>query len=591
MKSNSFYKKILKLFLIIGIAPTLLIGIATALSTSKVIERRLISEAQKSTAASISNIETVLDKYLNTINILSESDTVLDLLHTDTLSGSNQKQFYEAAYPAVAHLYETVTDDNGERSTTTHQSVTDLHLVSAQTGEILSLYDTPSVYDLTRNRDWGFYRKARETSKAIIYFSRYTNNSNTDIAATAIKSFYQDGKLLGYLALDIPLDILKQQISSTKDLMPMHFSLVTEQNYILWNDSNIDSTYNFISDLDLLHGSGYYIDTEQKGRQLVSYHYSQNFGLYMIGSFNLYLLLGNLRQVIYIWIAALLLITLLCAITAIKVTRTITIPLQQLTNSMKTVEKGDYDVVIEAVSDDEFGYVANKFNHMCKTIKETTEINLEKQELLRIAELKQLQSQINPHFLYNTLDSIKYLAKMHGEEEIFIMTKSLNTLLKNGLNISKEFASISESLKNLSSYIAIQQIRFPDKFDVNIDVDETLMTCIIPSLILQPVVENAMLHGLEPMQSHGQLSISACQNSEDLFITISDNGVGMDGDALLVLTESLNKSTDVSHIGLKNVHQRIRLYYGAEYGMTIESAKNAGTSVTLKLPCQKEVIL
>lgn len=588
MKRKSFYNKILKLFLIIGIVPTSLIGLMTAFSTNKLTESRLISESQKTTAASLSSIETTLSHYLDTINTLDESTAILDFFGTERISDTTVKEFYEAAYPAVADLYEIITLEQDDRSITSHSSVTDLHLVNAQTGEIVSLYDTPTVYELQKNSEWGFYRKAQDAKEAVIYFSRYMNKHNTEMAATAIKAFYRDGQLLGYLALDIPLDILKRQTGGMNELMPMYSSLVTEYNYILWNDNNLNNSYNFISDMNLPKDSGYFIEENQETRQLLTYKYSQAYGLFMICGFNLNLLLGNLRAVIYIWIASLLLITLICIITAIRVTRTITVPLDHLTASMKVVEKGDYDITMETESEDEFGYVANQFNHMCRKIKETTESNLEKQELLRIAELKQLRSQINPHFLYNTLSSIKYLAKMNGEEEIFIMTKSLNTLLKNGLNISKEFTTLSDSLKNLSSYIAIMQIRFPDKFDVHIDVDESLMDCIIPNLILQPIVENAMLHGLEPLESHGLLSITVCVVQEALMITISDNGVGMTEEKRAYLINSINETGTYDHIGLKNVHQRIRHYYGVNYGMNIKSFENSGTSITLKLPYQKE---
>lgn len=173
---------------------------------------------------------------------------------------------------------------------------------------------------------------------------------------------------------------------------------------------------------------------------------------------------------------------------------------------------------------------------------------------------------------------------MSDEKRIYVMIKNLSFLLKNGFNIAKEFVTIEESLKSLESYIAIQQIRFPDKFKVQTNIDPNLLNHHIPNLLLQPILENAMVHGLEPFPEKGLLSITGYSKDKLIVLSIADNGVGMTRDQYENLIQSLNDPISGSHIGLKNAHQRIQLYYGKDYGLSIKSSPEKGTSVTMELP-------
>ena len=202
--------------------------------------------------------------------------------------------------------------------------------------------------------------------------------------------------------------------------------------------------------------------------------------------------------------------------------------------------------------------------------------------------MKNLHSQINPHFLYNTLDSIKWLAKMNHEQEIYTMVKNLGFMLKNSMHLSREFVTIRESLNMLEAYIGIQQIRFADKFVIGTEIEEAIMDHKIPTLILQPLVENAMIHGLEPKPGIGTLMIRGFVKQGRLIFQIQDDGIGMEETELATLIASLNDRDGIEHIGLKNVNQRIKLYYGNAYGISVESMPGRGSSFTLTLPFLEE---
>lgn len=589
MKSKYLYKKLLKLFLLIGIVPILIIGFFTAFSINRLMENRFISEAMKANEQCLNAIELTTGYYLEALENFNGEGIVGCLLSSEVSDTDKKRLFYQHAYSAVSDLYlRLYPEQEDNRHLYPNKSITDIHLIDAETEQIFSLYDTPSSYRLSTNENWGVYRNAQSSKETVVYFCKYKNSSNMEFAATVMKAFYDGSELQGFLAFDIPSEILKAQMTASKDTLPIRFTLTTDQHYILWNDNQLKSSANFLSgDFEFPDESGYIIENQNDKRLLLVYHKSSQYNLLMLGGFDLVVLLGNMDPIFYMWIIVVGLMIVVCILTAVKITREVTTPLNIIASSMSIVEQGNFDVQISLKRNDEFEDVARHFNHMCAKIKELFQTNQEKQEMLRIAEIKRLHSQINPHFLYNTLDSIKYLAKLNGEEEIFIMTKNLNSLLKNGFRISKEFVTLADSLKDLSAYLAIQQIRFPDKFEYQVDVDEAFMSCVLPNLILQPIVENAVLHGLEPLQSKGSLMITAVQKENDLILIISDSGVGMTEEQLEALNSSLTVPNASAHIGMRNVHQRLQLYYGSEYGLSITSILHCGTTVTLKIPCNR----
>lgn len=592
MKSQTFYKKLIKLFLTVGILPTVILGLTTIFLSRDMTESKLIHETSKANQSCISSIEALIDSCVLSVYNLENTGITKELFIPEKFTLPQTQLFYEKAYSTASDLYDQLSDSSSEegRSVLKRNNI-NIHLINTDTSQILSLHDTPSVYNLGTSANWGFYRVAKESSEPIVYFSKYSGPSNTEYIGTVVKAYYENNALQGYLAIDIPLDLLEEQTADSNDAISIQFSLITGQDYILWDNNKLEHTANFLSGNILPNNiEDHSIVRRDSGRFLFVSEYSSKYDLYLLGGFNLELVMRSFTVILYIWIISMIFILFFSILTAYKITRTVTTPLHALTTSMAQLEKGNFDVKAEVHSHDEFEYVANQFNIMCCKIKELFQKNQEKQALLRAAELQHLQAQINPHFLYNTLDSIKYLAKMNGEEEIFIMTKSLNSLLKNSFRISKEFVTLEDSLKDLSNYIAIQQIRFPGKFDYHLEIPDELLSCILPNLILQPIVENAILHGLEPIPGRGILNIQATVDGDDLSLIVSDDGIGMSEEKLSILKSSIDSPDSSSHIGLRNVHQRLRLYYGPGYGLKIQSILNRGTIITIKLSYRKEVL-
>ena len=195
-------------------------------------------------------------------------------------------------------------------------------------------------------------------------------------------------------------------------------------------------------------------------------------------------------------------------------------------------------------------------------------------------EIEILQSQINPHFLYNSLSLINSKAIIAGQNDISQMARLLSTFYRTMLNKGKQITTIASELENTKSYIAIQQMMHSQSFDVVYDIDENILEYPIPNLLLQPLAENAIIHGLDHRELPGKaiLSISCYQESQDIIFKVMDNGCGMsDEECEQILTK------DSKGYGVKNVHQRIQLYYGEEYGLVFHSTKGMGTYALIKI--------
>lgn len=269
-------------------------------------------------------------------------------------------------------------------------------------------------------------------------------------------------------------------------------------------------------------------------------------------------------------------------------------PLNLLIKRMRQIEKGDIGIIIESKRMDEFGYVFGTFNKMSQQIKYLIDTVYKKQIAMKDAEINALQAQINPHFLYNTLEAINWKAKMNGVEEISDMITSLSFIIEANLNRSGEkFVPIHREIEYIINYTFLIQKRFGDKIKFNLAVNDETLNFVIPKLVVQPIIENAIYHGLEMKKGGGAIDVAIWKDNDVLFISVTDNGLGIDEKILNKLNENLSEEKFVgseyndgnsSKIGVLNVHRRIKLLYGEGYGLDIKSELGKGTTVTINLP-------
>lgn len=265
------------------------------------------------------------------------------------------------------------------------------------------------------------------------------------------------------------------------------------------------------------------------------------------------------------------------------VTSRIAYPAKELMESMKTLAKDNEYPRVKIVSNDEIGMIGLEYNKMAENIETLIEKVYKMELTQKQAELEFLQMQINPHFLYNALDTISWMALAKGNMDVSEMAIALAELLR--ATIKKEsFITLREEMNTVKDYLLIQQERFGDKISAEYFVEEDAYSCMVPNFILQPVIENAIIHGLEPKIEKGKVSINISIQDEFLTFLVEDNGVGMDETEILDLYKKCRENNTKQSIGLKNVYRRLLLCYGEASMLKIESKKEQGTRISFLIP-------
>ncbi len=280
------------------------------------------------------------------------------------------------------------------------------------------------------------------------------------------------------------------------------------------------------------------------------------------------------------------LILLLIVFLSYYIPLSITQPITELCEVTDQVAKGDLDVRSTVTGGAEVNMLSDSLNAMIDKINDLLERITKEQIRLRKAEFELLQSQINPHFLYNTLDTIIWLAESGEQDKVVSMVGSLSDFFRTSLNQGKEVVTIREEIMHVRSYLEIQQVRYRDILEYEIDVDEDLYPYLIPKITMQPLVENALYHGIKNKRGVGKITVTGKREKEGFLLQIADNGIGMTDERMAEVKEGIEKklSSEKNIYGLYNVNERIRLNFGEEYGVLIDSVHNEGTIVSVKLP-------
>ena len=350
-----------------------------------------------------------------------------------------------------------------------------------------------------------------------------------------------------------------------------------QQLYNELQTENIDLVMNTDKET-LMDGSG-------DNARIYTISRSEKTGWTVVGCTNVAELLKDSKKArsIYVLVAAILVVVAL--VLSNFIARNITRPLQQLRDSMARVQEGDFGAAeVEVTSRNEVGSLTRSFNVMTSRIQELMKQNIYEQQQKRKSELKALQSQINPHFLYNTLDSIIWMAEGKKNEEVVVMTASLARLLRQSISNEEEQVPIGQEVEYARSYLTIQKMRYKDKLEFQIQVDAQIMRVRIIKLVLQPLIENAIYHGLKYKEGKGLLIVRGYREGENAVLQIKDNGAGMDEQTLSHIFEKHKVNYRSNGVGVYNVQKRLQLYYGMDYGITYSSKQGEGTTASIVIP-------
>lgn len=368
------------------------------------------------------------------------------------------------------------------------------------------------------------------------------------------------GKTLGVLAVDMDYCMLRKKIAGINFEGDIY--ITDQKGGMIFNG---DDTAPLTSDLAL----GY----DAKENVLTQRYPIPDTDWYVIGRATLTGLQVLRRQLFDMVVLTGALLFLALLLLTLRFSSQLTTPIARLAHSMEDIERlSELSLVRNEIS--ETRVLTNSYNRMIKKIKQLMRELEQNQQELRQSEITALTDQINPHFLYNTLDTIVWLAEFKDNEKIISLTKSLAAFFRLSLNQGKALVSLRDELEHARQYLIIQKERYGDKLAFTIAADENLLNLQVPKIILQPLVENSIYHGIKPMDGSGLVEITASQAEGFLLLSVKDNGVGFDGQAK-------------EGIGLSNVEKRIRLYYGENSGLEIRSIPGVRTTVVLRMRMDK----
>lgn len=281
------------------------------------------------------------------------------------------------------------------------------------------------------------------------------------------------------------------------------------------------------------------------------------------------------------------LLLLFCIVYSYWISRSLTKPIKELNSACIEVEKGNMDMRVSLDRKDELGNLGSAINMMLNQVQAHLNEQLEEQKRKAEMQFEILQAQINPHFLYNTLDSIKWLAELKNISSISDMTSSLIQLLKYNLTNSTKVTSLREEAESVQNYITIQKFRYSDSFNFEVNIDEATKDCAVVRFILQPLVENCIIHGFEDWSEDYLIQISSFIFENKLYIRVVDNGAGMDPEQMRKINDPERTKHRFNNIGIPNIRERIKLYFGEEYDVRYNSSPGVGTIAEIMLPVQR----
>lgn len=391
---------------------------------------------------------------------------------------------------------------------------------------------------------------------------------------------------LGILLIDLNFKVINDMLSKL-DLGSRGYIFVVDvegnivyhpQQQLLYSNLKKEEIDRVLQD-----SIGGFVAKNDGGSQIYTIQDS-GFGWKIVGVFYENELVDNKKQMKFSFAIAGLFCLGVGVLISYLISRNLTLPIKKLQEKMSEVEKGNFDIRVPVGHSKEISSLARSFNLMMLKMKELMNQIVMEQEFKRKSELNALQAQINPHFLYNTLDSIIWMAEGKKHEEVILMTSALAKLFRASLSKGKELIPIATEIEHISSYLKIQQMRYQDKLGFSVDIDPSLYRYLTPKVLLQPLVENAIYHGIKNKEGRGTIQINGIRNGNDIELRVIDDGIGMDEEALKRILSIPESNESKAGVGVVNVHQRIQLYFGSDYGLSYESRPSEGTTTIVKIP-------
>ncbi|OOM80785.1 histidine kinase [Clostridium sp. BL-8] len=593
LNNESLIKKLITTYIFIIGIPILIFSIYIFHSLSDNAKHNAISRANYDLSTEYDSVEKNVYIMRNIINAIESDNKVMEYLQ-----GNNNQEakelidFRETTYKQLINLQNN------------NPTIKQINIFTSNS-EVNEIWPTFYKIDRIIDNDWykkviekngGEYWNVSHYDNDIVVKSTLNDESKDIVVSLNKKINYPSDKYLGISRVTMRSKDFFPKMYEDDDLKSGQILLVNKENMDIETDENsaLLRSFNFDKKIfrefikdKLEYEKGEVNYNQGNEGYIILYKESpipNNYLVNVIPLNNISQEIKNSRHVV-IWGSVFLL--LLLSVVVYYATKTILKRLYKIIAAVKQVRTGDLMPSIEVYGNDEVGVLAHNFRQMMKTIDTLIKDSINKEIITKEAELKALKTQIDSHFLYNTLENIRMMALVEENYMVSDCLASLGDMMRYNMKWNNEFVPLSEEISHIKNYISLMTLRYDFEIILKIDIDSEFLDKEILKLTIQPLVENAVKHGLSEklMSENGIVSISLDIDETYLYLNVKDNGKGMDIGKVNELQNHINGKTDKRYgLGLKNVSDRIKLFYGKQYGIMIESKERCYTQITLKLP-------
>jgi two-component system sensor histidine kinase YesM len=580
LRLRSIRSKLLLYFAAVILLPLFTLGVLAPYLSARILESEAVSHTWQLIRQVTRNIESYVRQTESIISVVDANPDVQAFL---AFEGS-ARPFSEGSRAAALQLLGSIAN--------AHPEIAGILVVSAD-NHPLSNEIQPITRDPLTEESW--YREAAENPGTVKLLSHPIGRnlrSNREYSADEVVSILKavvdprSSRVRGVVLVDMRLAVIEAIFADMTVgqggflfiTAPGGATVYTPANPVVYRvrDEWLDSP-RAIS-VRRIRGADY---------QIIS-QWSEYTQWKTVGVFPLNQIMRQVSSIRYYSLIIAGVTVLIALLVSVFFTGGIARPVIELRSLMKEAEEGNLSVRFQGRQEDEIGYLGKSFNTMIEEVQKLLDLVYHEQQSKREAELKILQEQIKPHFLYNTLDTIQWMAQEHGAQDIVQVVGALTSLFRIGLARGKEMIRLADELEHVRSYLIIQKARYEDKFDFSLSTDEEVLSCMVLKLMLQPLVENAIYHGIKERRGHGSIQVEARRRDGMLVMRVSDDGVGMSPARLeevkALLASSSPHGEGLAGYGIHNVHERIQLSFGNRYGLRFQSAPDRGTTVEILHP-------
>lgn len=521
------------------------------------------------------NINVKVRSVIELMDSTASSRIILDILdsRTNSLVAGDRNAYIEEYFGSLERSFEAISNI---------MIINGANMMYTSNEDVFTVIDKAQLeaYDKTARSNVGKVVWLGTSDSA--YRKGYNNERVISIVRTITDE--EASRILGVLVIELTPGTFSDLLLGNQSSQNQYTFIVDKKGDIIGSNKNVDNSWYSRIDEKFQKGIQKF-EMEWKGKRY--YVCGQYNGVTGWVTYSVILLKNIFPQfemlkdsISYI----VLLTTIGVSFVIMIISYTMTKPINSLSEAMHSVMNGNFELQLPNKRRDEIGELINSFNFMINKIKTLIREVYQERLAQRNAELEALQTQINPHFLYNTLDSINWMLINKGENEISEIIISLGNLMRYSISRKNSFVPLEQEFKYILSYFRIQKNRLEDRLNYEIELQEQVKGFMVPKLILQPLVENAITHGIEPKSGGGTVRIRAFEDEDIVRITVEDDGVGMDEEALNHLMAARENDESSTNIGVRNVDRRIRLHYGDKYRLRVESTYGTGTQITIMIP-------